>query len=62
MWSAAFSASMMVGRVRLPVVIERHDRGIDHAQALDADDARLRVDHRHRIGRTLPIRQVPQGW
>jgi len=28
----------------------RHDRGIDHAQALDAMHLQLRIDHGHRIG------------
>src|SRR5207248_6643142 len=27
----------------------RHDRGVDHPQSLDADDARLRVDYRQSI-------------
>ena len=36
-------------RVEVAVRDRRHDRGIDDAQALEADHPRLRIDHGHRI-------------
>ena len=51
MWSAAFSPIMIVGAFRLPVVIDGMIERVDDPQALDADHARLRIDHRHRIAR-----------
>jgi hypothetical protein len=42
--SEALSAIIMVEALRLAEII-RHDRGIDHAQALQAMHAKLVVDH-----------------
>ena len=41
---------MIVGALVLPPTIVRHDRGVDHAQALQAVDAQLRVDDGLRVG------------
>jgi hypothetical protein len=58
--SAAFSPIMMVGAFVLPPTMRGHDRRVDHAQALDAVHAQLRIDHVQRHPR--PMRQVPTGW
>ena len=48
--SAAFSPIMIVGALRLPVVIDGMIEESTTRRPVDADDARFRIDHRHRIG------------
>jgi hypothetical protein len=43
---------MIVGALRLPVVM-RHDRGIDHTQALHAMHATFAIHHGHLVGAHL---------
>ena len=48
-WSEAFSPAMIDGAVEIAIGNPREDRAIRNAKSFDADDAALRIDHRHRI-------------
>ena len=43
--SAHFSPIMIDGALVLPATMLRHDRGVGHAQPLDAVHAQPRIDH-----------------
>ena len=60
--SAAFSAIMIVGALVLPAGTRRHDRGVDHAQAVDAVDPQPRIDHRRRRPRPSGRCRPDAGW